>query len=151
MTRFILISILALVFLVSCGKNLSTNQIEDRLLGKWRFDNVEFRDKGTMFKKDVTGNWVNYGMEFFYDGTFYFTENKSNLIDTLAGYWYVNESYEWDSNTESNDLVQILELYIYGAEGEVKTMRWENLAITSSKLRSQEKTGQGRYFYKLKR
>lgn len=151
MTRFYLFSILILVFLASCGKNLSTNQIEDRLLGKWRFDNVEFRDKGTMFKKDVTGNWVNYGMEFFYDGTLYFTETKSSVIDTMAGYWYVNESYEWNSNSESNELIQKLELYIYGAEGDVKTMYWEELGITKSKLKSEEKSTKGRYFYKLKR
>lgn len=151
MTRFFLFACLSTLIIASCGKNLSTNQIEDRLLGKWRFDNVEFRDKGTMCKKDVTGNWVNYGMEFFYDGTLEFTQTNSSSIDTMLGYWYVNESYEWNSNNESNELIQSLELYIYGANEELKFMNWEELALTKSKLKGEEKTAKGRYFYKLVR
>jgi len=142
------LSFLFVLGLVSCGKDLNTNQIQSRLLGSWDIDHVEFKDKGSLIKKDVTGNWSDYRLTFYLDGTLDWIEKSKK--DTLFGYWYINESYQYNSNTQNNEVVHKLELTVYDQMVEnSRYLLWTDLAITNSKLKAQESDSKGKYFFKL--
>lgn len=140
---------LSLLFLSSCNGNLKVSEVQKRLLGKWHFENVEFRDKGTMFRKDISSNWTSYSVEFFYDGSLEWIDLSTN--DTLTGLWYVIEDLEYNSGTKSHTKVSKLDFYLYSANYDVRYMRWEYLVINDEKFKAQEDAKKGRYFYKLKR
>jgi hypothetical protein len=139
----------AFLLLSACGKGLNTNQIQDRLIGTWEIDRVEFKDKGTIGRKDVSSNWINYETTFFNDGTLEWIDRSTQ--DTLLGYWYVDQTINWDPNSQSNEVVQLLELYVYdNFSANYRYMKWEEIGITSSTLRAQELKDQGRYYFKWK-
>ncbi len=142
------IAILTVMFISACGKNLSTNQIQSRLIGTWDMDRVEFKDKGTLIKKDVSGNWNKFRLSFFNDGTLNWIDKS--VSDTFPGYWYINEKLEWDANNQQNEVVQQLELYVYSADGvDYRYLLWEELSLTSSRFKAQESSVKGKYYYKL--
>lgn len=150
MKNIYLILSLSVLSLVSCGKNLSTNQIESRLLGTWDMDNVEFKDKGSMIKKDVTGNWSDYRLKFYFDGTLDWIVKTQG--DTLFGYWYVNESYQYNSNSNQNEVVHKLEITVYDQTVEnSRFLLWTDLSITNSKMKAKESESKGKYFFKLRK
>lgn len=140
---------LFLLFLSSCNGNLKVSEVQERLLGKWYFEGVEFRDKGTTFRKDVSGNWNSYSVDFFYDGTLEWIDLSTN--DTLTGLWYVIEDLEYNPGTQSSSRVSKLDFYLYSDAYDVRYMRWEYLVISKEKFKAQEEAEKGRYFYKLKR
>ena len=140
---------LFLVFLSSCNGNLKVSEVQERLLGKWYFEGVEFRDKGTMIRKDVSSNWNSYSLEFFYDGILEWIDISKN--DTLTGLWYVIEVVEYSASSQSSTRVSKLDFYLYSNDYDVRYMRWEYMVINKEKFKAQEDAEKGRYFYKLKR
>lgn len=150
MNRILFSSLCILILLLySCNGNLEASEVQNRIQGKWYFSEVEFRDKGSLIKKDVSANWTNFAINFFYDGSLELIDLEQN--DTLTGLWYVIEDTEYNSGTKSYTKVSKLDLYIYSDVYDVRYMRWEYLVINNEKFKAQEEADIGRYFYQLKR
>ena len=141
----------AILFSSCNGSTTSTETMEARLIGDtWSFDDVCFNPKGATPSSDVTENWDQYRINFFQDYTLDWVDTDAQ--DTLPGFWYVYEDYEWDAEDQQSELVQTLEITVYepGGNGE-RYIVWEDPYVGTKRIKARQKTGTGTYKFDLRR
>ncbi|GAB5418750.1 MAG: hypothetical protein Crog4KO_05070 [Crocinitomicaceae bacterium] len=158
MYRILLLGLIVIVA-SSCRKNLdnlSINQAEQRIHGKWTMTEVKnnVRNDGKWSKNDVTTHYRNWEFDFKADRTL--TVYIPDEDATLVGSWEIYEDWETDADGET-DLNTFLYIYMYDVSNtnNWRELVWENMRVSSDVFKAREESFiEGErvfYFYEMRR
>lgn len=139
--------ILFIIGLSACTQTVSTNKLETKLIGDWKFTEAEFR-AGFMQKKSVLKHWEDLIMTFKSDYSIVMTDQEDDL--EYDGYWYISEDYEWNQNNNEYDTKQYINIEIWNLQDTTtRVMYWTDPRIGNNKLKVNEEVAQGKYKFEL--
>lgn len=144
------ISFILLFSLPGCVAGGSSANVEEKIMGTWKFTEVGFRPTGNSFYSDYSDGYQGSTITFKEGGIL--EAYDKDLDTTASGYWYIDSYEEYDEDNSNTTVfymvgtLDIPELDIY------ENLLWDELEVSNSKIKAIEKDkDNGRYKYKLER
>ncbi len=136
--------------LSACSGSSFGSNIDERILGTWEFSDIKFRPNGDVFSVDYTKGFNGSTVTFKEGGIL---EAYDKDLDTIAtGYWYIDFYEEYNEDSETNSKVYYLAGTLDIPELSIFTdLYWDDLTVSSKKLRATEDKNNGSYTYKMVR
>jgi len=133
----------------SCTK-YSFMSMEDKIVGKWRFENVEFIKGFSMSRRNATDTYAKWEYEFTQDGRFFMYNRVSSA--TYEGKWYMTVSTNYDPVDNTQDYFYDLHVSVYNPDTrEIEQFIWEVSSITGKRLRATEYFSNETWYYTMYR
>lgn len=140
--------LLALMFLAGCQQIQKMTPTEKKIVGEWRYDNVDFWPIWGS-KDDITNELDHLVFQFSDDFTM--TLLDLDLNESYSGIWEVNLTTVSGSDGSSNASQELIASLSHDATGEVIQIIWENLGVTNSRINATHDSKDGYYSYRLHR
>ena len=142
MKHFILFFI-GISILSGCLKNNELTYHEKRLVGKWFYSEVEYRERwGSLKKHSLSNDYI--GSFFMLKDDFTVTYYDKLKESNYSGQWELVESY----NEDDSENVLILSL-ANDLTHEVKQLIFENTNVVRRKITAHYRTNEEIFYFKL--
>lgn len=145
---------LASAFLLSlsaCTASGSISNVEGKIIGTWKFDEVKFKPDGKFSYSDYSDGFKGSSVTFKEGGIL--EAYDKDLDTTASGYWYIDYYEEYDNEGDSKNTIYYMVGELNIPELNINNqLLWDELSVSNSKLNAIEKDKKGGdYKYKLKR
>lgn len=114
MKRSIYVLALMVLLLSSCSINDRIERREDRLVGRWVFDNAWYKDNGALFRDNIYDEYAGDIIEFFYDYEAAYDDYSEQFV-----YWGEWEIFAERDRGSEDDIDFFLDMYFYNERGRV--------------------------------
>lgn len=157
MRRFLhtrIVSLAALLITVviafsSCTK-YTFMPVEDKIVGKWRFEKVSFIKGYSLTKRDVTYDYTQWEYEFTADNRFFMYNNAERI--SYEGKYYLTADEVYDPNSDTYDHIYDVHVSVYNpTTNQIEQFIWEVTGLTGKRFRATEYFSYETWYYQMYR
>jgi len=139
-----------LISMASCQKEGKLTYTEKRLIGSWFYTDVDFMERWSLKKDDVTNDYFGDILTFKNDFSFMYEDSDAGLV--FEGVWQVNQVSTYNSGSNSSSMVEtLIASYKNTVTGEIIQLVWDDLWVNKTHIRSNNSDKEGHYTFELKK
>lgn len=137
--------------LTSCVASGSVSNVEAKIIGTWKFDEVKFQPDGKWSYADYSNGFQGSTVTFKEGGIL--EAYDKDLDTTASGFWYIEYYEEYDNDNNSKETIYYMVGTLDIPELDIYTdLFWNELRVSNKKLTAiEENKNGGDYKYKLVR
>ena len=149
MHRALLFTCLSLAFVVTgCSDEYYLERQEDKIIGTWEFEKVFYQADNSLFRDNISGEYVNDIIEFYDDYTAIYDD--SSLGKVYPGDWLIRLDKDYTEDGGTREF--FVDIMFYGiAQGEDFGIFGEIDRLNQNKLHLQAYDRHGTYTFKLRK